>query len=99
MSFAGANHEETPFSNNDAAPRELTNETLKKIAIELTRYLRRCRTVDWSVRETVRARLRLMVNIILKENKYLPEKVEGRYPIWYWNRRRHSRNLGVVGAP
>ncbi|MBA2380218.1 MAG: DUF3387 domain-containing protein, partial [Blastocatellia bacterium] len=33
-------------------------------------------TVDWAVRETVRARLRLMVKRILRKYKYPPDKAE-----------------------
>lgn len=48
------------LANNEAAVRELTDETLKKIAHELTENLRKNITVDWSKRESVRASLRLM---------------------------------------
>jgi type I restriction enzyme, R subunit len=42
--------------NNESAVRELSDETLKKIAHELTENLRQSLTVDWSERESVRAR-------------------------------------------
>ena len=51
----------------------LTDETLKKIAHELTENLRRNLTVDWSERESVRAKLRLMVKRILRKYKYPPD--------------------------
>ena len=47
---------------NESAVRELSDEILKKIAQELTDNLRKNVTVDWAERESVRARLRLMVN-------------------------------------
>jgi type I restriction enzyme R subunit len=47
---------------------------LKKIAVELTDSLRQNVTVDWSVRETVRAKLRLMVKRVLRKYKYPPDK-------------------------
>lgn len=76
----GLNQDETAFydalSDNEASVRELGDETLKKIAIELTNNLRRSTTVDWSVREAVRARLRLMVKRILRKYKYPPDKTE-----------------------
>jgi type I restriction enzyme R subunit len=50
---------------------------LKKIAHELTENLRQNVTVDWSVRESVRARLRLMVKRILRKYKYPPDQQEG----------------------
>ena len=46
------------------------------IALELTDKLRKNLSVDWSVREAVRVRLRLMVKTILKRYKYPPDKQE-----------------------
>lgn len=46
------------------------------IAVELTQKLRESLTVDWSVRETVRARLRVMVKTLLKRYKYPPDRQE-----------------------
>lgn len=61
------------LANNESAVRELTDETLKKIAHELTENLRKNITVDWSKRESVRASLRLMVKRILRKYKYPPD--------------------------
>jgi type I restriction enzyme R subunit len=65
------------LANNESAVRELTDETLKKIAHELTENLRQNITVDWSERESVRARLRLMVKRILRKYKYPPDQQDG----------------------
>jgi type I restriction enzyme, R subunit len=62
------------LETNEASVRELGNDTLRKIAIELTDSLRKNVSVDWSVRETVRARLRLLVRRILRKYKYPPDK-------------------------
>ncbi|MCB1979474.1 MAG: DUF3387 domain-containing protein, partial [Burkholderiaceae bacterium] len=59
-------------ANNESAVKQLTDETLKKIAHELTDNLRKSMTVDWSERESVRASLRLMVKRILRKYKYPP---------------------------
>lgn len=64
------------LANNESAVRELQDETLKKIAQELTQNLRENLTVDWSERESVRAKLRLMVKRILKKYKYPPDQAE-----------------------
>ena len=64
------------LANNESAVRELTDETLKKIAHELTDNLRKNLTVDWSKRENVRATLRLMVKRILRKYKYPPDQQE-----------------------
>ena len=64
------------LANNESAVRELTDETLKKIAHELTENLRKNITVDWSKRESVRASLRLMVKRILRKYKYPPDMAD-----------------------
>ena len=61
------------LATNESAVKELTDETLKKIAHELTENLRQNLTVDWSERESVRAKLRLMVKRILRKYKYPPD--------------------------
>lgn len=61
------------LANNESAVKELSDETLKKIAHELTENLRKNITVDWSQRESVRASLRLMVKRILRKYKYPPD--------------------------
>ena len=62
------------LANNESAVRELTDETLKRIAHELTENLRQNLSVDWSERESVRAKLRLMVKRILRKYKYPPDQ-------------------------
>ena len=73
----GLNEDEVRFydalANNESAVRDLTDETLKKIAHELTESLRQNLSVDWSARESVRAKLRLMVKRILRKYKYPPD--------------------------
>lgn len=76
----GLNEDELAFydalANNEASVKELGDDTLKKIAHELTENLRRNVSVDWSIRESVRAKLRLMVKRILRKYKYPPDKQE-----------------------
>jgi type I restriction enzyme R subunit len=64
------------LATNESAVKELTDETLKKIAHELTENLRQNLSVDWSERESVRAKLRLMVKRVLRKYKYPPELQE-----------------------
>ena len=61
---------------NESAVRELGDETLRKIAVELTQSLRKSVTVDWSKREAVRAKLRVMVKTLLRRYKYPPDRQE-----------------------
>ena len=76
----GLNDEEIRFydalADNESAVRELGDEILKKIAHELTENLRQNLTVDWSSRESVRAKLRIMVKRILRKYKYPPDEQE-----------------------
>ncbi|AJE22034.1 type I restriction endonuclease subunit R [Azotobacter chroococcum] len=76
----GLNDDELAFydalAHNEASVRELGDETLAKIAHELTASLRANVTVDWSSRESVRARLRILVRRILRKYKYPPDRQE-----------------------
>ncbi|MDF3014612.1 MAG: type site-specific deoxyribonuclease, HsdR family [Cellvibrio sp.] len=65
------------LANNESAALELGDETLKKIAHELTENLRINVSVDWSQRESIRAKLRIMVKRILRKYKYPPDFEEG----------------------
>ena len=56
--------------------REMGDETLKKLAVELTQKLRGSTTVDWQVRESVRAKMRLLIKRLLRKYKYPPEGQE-----------------------
>ena len=62
------------LANNESAVRELGDDILKKIAIEITEKLRASTTVDWQVRESVRAKLRILVRRCLQKWKYPPDQ-------------------------
>src|SRR5690554_6368547 len=51
-----------------------SDEILKKIAVEITDKLRKSTTVDWQVRDSVRAKLRILVRRTLPHYKYPPDK-------------------------
>ena len=74
----GLNPDEVAFydalASNESAVRELGDEILKKIAVEITDKLRKSTTVDWQVRESVRAKLRILVRRTLQRYKYPPDK-------------------------
>lgn len=76
----GLNSDEMAFYDalamNEAAVRELGDATLKRIAVELVQNLRKSVTVDWAKRETVRAKLRVMVKTLLRRYKYPPDRQE-----------------------
>jgi type I restriction enzyme R subunit len=61
---------------NDSAVEVLGDETLRKIAEELTRQIRASVTIDWTVKESVRADIRRRVKRILRRYGYPPDKQE-----------------------
>ncbi|MEW6651184.1 MAG: type I restriction enzyme endonuclease domain-containing protein, partial [Chloroflexota bacterium] len=61
---------------NDSAVMVLGDDTLKNIARELVETVRKNATIDWTVRETVRAKLRVLVKRILRKYGYPPDKQE-----------------------
>jgi type I restriction enzyme R subunit len=54
----------------------LGNETLKTIACELVATVKKNVTIDWTVKESVKAKLRTMVKRILRKYGYPPDKQE-----------------------
>ena len=74
----GLNPDELAFydalANNESAVRDLGDETLKKIAVEITEKLRASTTVDWQVRDSIRAKLRNLVRRLLRKYKYPPDQ-------------------------
>ena len=61
---------------NDSAVNVLGDDTLKTIARELVEAVRNSVTIDWTMRENVRARIRVMVKRILRKYGYPPDKQE-----------------------
>ncbi len=61
---------------NASAVKVLGEPTLKTIARELVDTVRRNTTIDWTVRENVRAHLRVLVKRILRKYGYPPDKQE-----------------------
>ena len=61
---------------NDSAVQVLGDETLRDIARELVETVRRNVTIDWTLRENVRAKLRVLVKRILRKHGYPPDKQE-----------------------
>ena len=61
---------------NDSAVKVLGDETLRTIAQELVKAVKSNVTIDWTVRENVRAHLRVIVKRILRKYGYPPDKQE-----------------------
>ena len=64
------------LETNDSAVKVLGDETLRQIAQQLVETVRRNVTIDWTLRENVRARLRVLVRRILRIHGYPPDKQE-----------------------
>ena len=61
---------------NDSAVKVLGEPTLMTIARELVDTVRKNVSIDWTVRESVRAKLRVLVKRILRKYGYPPDKQE-----------------------
>jgi type I restriction enzyme R subunit len=59
---------------NDSAVKVLGDETLRKIASELTVMIRKNVSIDWTLRESVQAKLRILVKRVLRKYGYPPDK-------------------------
>ena len=64
------------LETNDSAVQVLGEETLRTIAQELVQTVRSNVTIDWTLRENVRAQLRVLVRRILRRHGYPPDKQE-----------------------
>jgi len=61
---------------NDSAVKILGDQALREIARELVKTVRANVTIDWTIRENVRAQLRVLVKRILRKHGYPPDKQE-----------------------
>jgi type I restriction enzyme R subunit len=76
----GLNTDEIAFYDalevNDSAVKVLGDDALRMIARELVQMIRRDVTIDWTIKETVQARIRRDVKRILRKYGYPPDKQE-----------------------
>jgi type I restriction enzyme R subunit len=61
---------------NDSAVQVMGIDELKVIATELVTQVRKNVTIDWTVRESARAKIKVMVKRILKKHGYPPDLQE-----------------------
>jgi type I restriction enzyme R subunit len=61
---------------NDSAVKVLGDETLRQIALELVDAVRKNASIDWTVKESVRAKMRTIVKRVLRQHGYPPDKQE-----------------------
>jgi len=62
------------LANNESAREVLGDELLKNIARELTVLVRKNTSIDWTLRESVKAHLRVIVKRLLRKYGYPPDK-------------------------
>ncbi len=76
----GLNDDEIAFCDavaaNEAAVRTMGDDKLKVIATELVTQVRKSVTIDWTMREGARAKIRVMVKRILNKYGYPPDLQE-----------------------
>lgn len=76
----GLSDEELAFydalAENESAVEVLGDKELKAIAQELVKTVRKNATIDWTVRESIRAKMRVMIKRILRQHGYPPDKQE-----------------------
>ena len=64
------------LETNDSAVKVLGEPTLKNIARELVSHVRKGVTIDWTLRESAQAQIRVLVRRILRKYGYPPDKQE-----------------------
>lgn len=64
------------LETNDSAVKVLGDDTLRAIARELVDTVHKNVTIDWTIRDNVRAQLRVLVKRILRKHGYPPDKQE-----------------------
>jgi type I restriction enzyme R subunit len=62
------------LADNESARQVLGDQTLRTMARELVEMIRKNVTVDWTLRDSVQAKLRVMVKRMLKKYGYPPDK-------------------------
>ena len=74
----GLSEDEVAFydalANNESARGVMTDETLRELARVLVEKVRSSATIDWTIRENVQARLRVLVKRTLNKYGYPPDK-------------------------
>ena len=63
----------TAVANNDSALELMQKDRLKELAVVLTETIRQNASIDWTIKESVRARLKVAVKRILRKFGYPPD--------------------------
>lgn len=63
----------TAVANNDSAKELLQQEKLRELAVELTNTIQQNASIDWNIKESVRAKLKVAVKRLLRKYGYPPD--------------------------
>ena len=63
----------TAVSNNDSAKELIQQERLRELAVELTNTIQQNASIDWNIKESVRAKLKVAVKRLLRKYGYPPD--------------------------
>jgi len=63
----------TAVSNNDSARELMQQDTLRELAVVLTDTIRKNASIDWQIKESVRAKLKVAVKRLLRKFGYPPD--------------------------
>lgn len=64
------------LAENESAKEVMGDDILKQIARELTVSIKNSITVDWAIRDSVQAKMKMTVKRLLKKYGYPPDKTE-----------------------
>jgi len=63
----------TAVANNDSARELMQQDKLRELAVVLTETIRQNATIDWTIKESVKAKLRVSVKRLLRKYGYPPD--------------------------
>lgn len=63
----------TALADNDSAREVMQKDKLRELAVELSERVKKSATIDWTVKETVRAKLRVVIKRALRKFGYPPD--------------------------
>lgn len=63
----------TAVANNDSARELMQHDTLRELAVVLTQRVRENASIDWTIKESVRAKLKVIIKRTLRQYGYPPD--------------------------
>jgi type I restriction enzyme R subunit len=63
----------TAVASNDSAKELMQHDQLRELAVELTQRVRENASIDWTIKESVRAKLKVIVKRLLRQYGYPPD--------------------------